>query len=219
MLAARDWVVHMSEEEKNEELEEEERRWDRKRRGEHGGGPAPPGGGGAAHPGAGGAGAGLGAGAPAQVTGEEDPVPVTAREGSAAHLAQQNVARMIESMGQMTDHLAQSSMRMEAAQAAQIAAAEAREAAALEKRAEPEEEGWMKFVSTNAGPWNVGITPGVELEPDFDVYRQMLKDKCTNNTAALVGLQAKNPYSAQFKESIEGVCHQQWVKYISNERE
>ena len=76
----------------------------------------------------------------------------------------------------------------------------------------------MKFVSTNAGPWNVGITPGVELEPAFDVYRQMLKDKCTNKTAALVGLQAKNPYSAQYKEAIEGVCHQQWVKYITNER-
>ena len=73
----------------------------------------------------------------------------------------------------------------------------------------------MYHASANAGPWNVGITPGVELEPDHDVYRQMLKDKCTSNTAALVGLQA---YSAQFKEAIEGVCHQQWVKYICNER-
>ena len=194
----------MSEEEKNEELEDEERRWDRRRRGEHGGVPAPPG--------AGGAGAGLGAGAPAQVTGGDDSVPVTAREGSTAYLAQQNVSRLIESMGQMTDHLAQSSMRMETAQAAQIAAAEAREAAALERRAEPEEEGWMKFVSANAGPWNVGIIKGVELEPAFDVYRQMLRDKCTTKTAGLVGLQAKNPYSAQYKEAIEGVCHQQWVK-------
>ena len=76
----------------------------------------------------------------------------------------------------------------------------------------------MKFVSANAGPWNVGIIKGVELEPAFDVYRQMLKDKCTTKTAGLVGLQAKNPYSAQYKEAIEGVCHQQWVKYICTER-
>ena len=217
LLAARDWVVHMSEEEKDEELVEEYRREERRKQEQHGGVQAPPGEGRAAHSGSGGAGAGRGAGAPAQVTGD-DPVPVTAREGSAAYLAQQNVAKMIEAMGNMTDHLAQTSVRMEMAQAAQIAAAEARETAALEKRAEPEEEGWMKFVSTNAGPWNVGITKGVELEPAFDVYRQMLKDRCTNKTAGLVGLQAKNPYSAQYKEAIEGVCHQQWVKYICTER-
>ena len=218
LLAARDWVVHMSEEERDDELVEEYRREERRKQEQHGGVQAPPGEGGAAHSGSGGAGAGLGAGAPAQVTGGEDSVPVTAREGSAAYLAQQNVAKLIETMGNMTDHLAQTGLRMETAQAAQLAAAEARETAALEKRAEPEEEGWMKFVSTNAGPWNVGITKGVELEPAFDVYRQMLKDRCTNKTAGLVGLQAKNPYSAQYKEAIERVCHQQWVKYICTER-
>ena len=145
-------------------------------------------------------------------------MPVTAMAGSATDLANQIMLKMSETLGQMVEHIAQTSMQVEMATASSAAAAEAREAAALAKQAAPEEEGWMKFVSANAGLWNVGITPGVELEPDHDVYRQMLKDKCTTNTAALVGLQAKNPYSAQFKEAIEGVCHQQWVKYICDKR-
>ena len=65
----------------------------------------------------------------------------------------------------------------------------------------------------------MGIKSGVELESEYDIYRQMLKDKCTTKTAALVGLQAKNPYLAQYKEAIEGVCHQQWVKYTCDKRE
>ena len=146
-------------------------------------------------------------------------MPVTSMAGSAADLAQQNMGKLMETMGDMMQHIAQTSLRVETAQAAAAEAALAREAAALARQTAPEEEGWMKFVAANAGPWNVGITPGVELEPEFDIYRQMLKDKCTTNTAALVGVQAKNPYSAQFKEAIEGVCHQQWVKYICEKRE
>ena len=144
---------------------------------------------------------------------------VTAMAGSAAESAQQNMLKMAETMGQMVEHIAQTSMRVEMATAASAAAAGAREAAVMVKQAAPEEEGWMKFVATNAGPWDVGITPGVELEPEYDMYRQMLKDRCRATTAALVGLQAKNPYSAQYKEALEGVAHQQWVKYICEKRE
>ena len=65
----------------------------------------------------------------------------------------------------------------------------------------------------------MGITPGVELEPEYDMYRQMLKGRCRTTTAALVGLQAKKPYSAQYKEALEGMAYQQWVKYIRDKRE
>ena len=212
-LAARNWVAGMAEGVKDEELAEEQRRWDRMRQEAHG---AP---GGELPSALFGAGSGLGTGAPVQVPGGGGQVPVTAMAGSAADLAQQNMGKLMETMGDMMQHIAQTSLRVETAQAATAEAALAREAAALARQTAPEEEGWMKFVATNAGPWNVGITPGVELEPEFDIYRQMLKDKCTTNTAALVGVQAKNPYSAQFKEAIEGVCHQQWVKYICEKRE
>ena len=145
-------------------------------------------------------------------------MPVTAMAGSAADLAQQNMANMIQALGQMMEHISQTGMRVEVATAASAAAAEAREAALLAKQEAPAEEGWMKFVSTNAGPWQVGITPGVELEMEHALYRQVLKNQCTTTKAALVGLQAKNPYSAQYKEAIEGSAYQQWVRYICDKR-